>query len=283
MTKVGIGMGMGVIISYCSYKYLVNKPKVHSKMLPIKTFVENTIWTRDYIVEYMGTVFYARCTVIRLSNNKYLIHSPSPMDDTFSKFLQNKEIEYIVAPGNYHYFNVALWNKIYPKAKILIAPGVEYKAHNLKSSSIYGILHDNYIDYDKHSVLNKDFALTLIRGFSEMNEIVLLHKTTSTLIILDAIEYVTPQYYDYANRMFHLCWILFRMHNKALPAPEYQYSLKYKNLAKQSFEKILSWNFNQIIISHGQNIQPQKESNMDNQQAVTHCKNLCRKCWSLYL
>ena len=86
-TKIGISVGIFVTFTYCGYKYLVNKPKIYSKMLPIQTFVENEIWTRDYVIEYFGTVFYARCTVIRLSNNKYVIHSPSPHDDIFAEFL----------------------------------------------------------------------------------------------------------------------------------------------------------------------------------------------------
>ncbi len=282
-TKIGIGIGIFVTFSYCSYKYLVNKPKIYSQMLPIQSFIDNEIWTRDYVVEYFGTVFYARCTVIRLSNNKYLIHSSSPIDDTFIEFLKNKEIEYIVAPGNYHYFNIAKWNEKYPKAKVLITPGVEYKAYNLKSDAIYGILHNNYIDPDIESVLNKDFELVLIRGFSEINEIVMFHKKTKTLIILDVMEYVTTKYYDYMNRMGHLFWIILGMHNKPLPAPEYQYTLKHKNLANDSFEAILKWDFNKIIISHGQNIYPEQQDGMNAEEAAAECKRLCKQCWKLYL
>ena len=241
------------------------------------------MWTRDYVIEYFGTVFYARCTIIRLSNDKYLVHSPSPIDDAFTEFFKDKEIECLVAPGNYHYFNIAKWNETYPKAKVLIAPGVEYKAYNLKSDTIYGILHDNYIDVDGRSVLNKDFEFVLIRGFSEINEIVMLHKKTKTLLLVDVMEYVTTKYYDYMNRLGHLFWVIFRMHNKPLPAPEYQYSLKHKNLAKDAFEKILKWDYNKIIISHGQNVHPQKQDGMNAEQAIVECKRLCKQCWKLYL
>ena len=282
-TKIAIGIGAFVTFSYGTLKYLTNKPKVYAPMLPIETFIDNEIWTRDYIIEYFGTVFYARCTIIRLSNDKYLIHSPSPIDDIFTQFLKDKEIEYLIAPGSYHYFNIAKWNEIYQKAKVLITPGVEFKAYNLKSDAIYGILHNNYIDIDKESVLNKDFEFVLIRGFSEMNEIVMLHKKTKTLIIVDVMEYVTTKYYDYMNRMGHLFWILFRMHNKPLPAPEYQFTLKHKNLAKESFQSILKWEFNKIIISHGQNVYPEKEMKMNAEQAVIECKRLCKECWKLYL
>eukprot|EP01083_Nonionella_stella_P097077 272903_1 len=282
-TKIGVGIGACIAFSYFTFKFLTAKPPIHSEMLEIKEFVKDQIWIRQYLINYMGCIFYARCSVIRLSNGKYLVHSPSPMDDAFERFLHDKSIEYIVAPGNYHYFNVALWSQKYPKAKVLIAPGVEYKAHNLKSSAIYGMLHDNYVDQDVNSVFNNDFELSLIRGFSEINEVAMLHKETSTLILLDVMEYVTTEYYDYFNRLGHLCWFLFGMHNKALPAPEYQFSLKHKLLAKDAFDKIMSWEFNKIIINHGQNIYPQRSNHqLNNKQASVICKNVCKHCWAKY-
>eukprot|EP01084_Bolivina_argentea_P045159 83124_1 len=277
---IGFKIIIVIIFLYLLYKFLANDPPICSKLLDIEEFVKDQIWTRDYFISYVGIKFYARCTVIKLSNNKYIVHSPSPIDDIFDSFFSNKEIEYIIAPGNYHYFNVAIWHKKYPKAKILIVPGVEYKAKDLKSSSIYGILHDNYIDNDINSVFNKDFELSLIRGFYEINEIVLFHKNTSTIIAVDVIEYVTDKYSNRFNRFGHLWWYLLRMHNVAFPAPEYQFTLKHKNLAKQSFDKILDWEFDKIIISHGENVNPQ---HMDKKHAVQFCKQFCQKCWYKYL
>ena len=282
-TKIAIGTGIFITFSYATFKYLTNKPKIYKKLLEIESFIDDQIWTRDYPFHLIGHIAYARCTVIRLSNGKYLVHSPSPMDDKWITFFQDKEIEYIVAPGNFHWLYVAEWNNKYPKAKVLITPGVEFKAYNLKSEAIYGILHDNYVDMDEQSVLNKDFEFVLVRGFSVMNETAMFHKVTKTLILLDSMEYKTPKHYDYMNRMDHLTWFILGMHNKPLPSPSYQMSLKYGNLAKESFENILKWNFNKIIINHGENVDPQQQNRMNEKEAIAECKRVCRECWKLYL
>ena len=257
-TKIGIGLGIFVTFSYCSYKYLVNKPEIYTYKLPIETFIDNEIWTRDYPFYLRGCYFYARCSIIKLSNGKYLIHSPSPIDDTLIDFVKDKEIEYIVAPGNYHYLYVAEWKKQYPNAKVLISPGVELKAYNLVSDVIYGILHNNYIDNDINSVLNKDFDFVLIRGFSEMNEVSMIHKRTKTLILVDAMEYVTPKYY-HMNRLNHIFWHMLECIIKHYRLHHISCLHKHLNLIKQSFESILKWEFTKIIINHGQNIYPEKK------------------------
>ena len=57
------------------------------------------------------------------------------------------------------------------------------------------------------------------------------------------------------------------MWNKAKPAPEYQFGWKDKKAAKYSLEKIMSWDFDKIIISHGDLI-------------LNDAKEIAAKAWS---
>lgn len=47
---------------------------------------------------------------------------------------------------------------------------------------------------------------------------------------------------------------VFHMWNKPKPAPEYQMAWKDRKAAKASLERILQWDFEHIIIAHGENI-----------------------------
>ena len=41
------------------------------------------------------------------------------------------------------------------------------------------------------------------------------------------------------------------MWNNPKPAPEYPFGWKDEEAARESFQRILEWNFNKIIIAHG--------------------------------
>jgi hypothetical protein len=60
------------------------------------------------------------------------------------------------------------------------------------------------------------------------------------------------------------------MWNVPKPAPEYQMGWKDKTLAKKSMDQIMQWDFNQVIISHGENI-------------TKDAKNVVRGAWKSIL
>ena len=86
-----------------------------------------------------------------------------------------------------------------------------------------------------------------------INEVAFLHKPTKTLILVDSIELIgdeTPG----TNWVLCFWWkYLVRMWNVPKPAPEYQMGWKDKLQAKQCMERILQWDFESVIISHGDN------------------------------
>lgn len=99
-----------------------------------------------------------------------------------------------------------------------------------------------------------DFEQVLIQGNRVINEVAFLHKESKTLILTDSIELIgdsTP-----GTNWVLRCWwkYLLRMWNVPKPAPEYQMGWNDKVLAKKSMEKIMQWDFQKVIISHGENI-----------------------------
>ena len=77
-------------------------------MKDLYEFKTNTIWIKEYPIQYAGTRFNSRMTIIRLSNGNLFIHSPCEIDKHTKISIENLgEVEFIVAPGSYHYFNVS--------------------------------------------------------------------------------------------------------------------------------------------------------------------------------
>jgi len=202
------------------------------------------IWIADYPVHYAGLDFFSRMTVIRLIDNRLLLHSPCHIDQAIKEQLDRLgEVAYIVAPGSYHYFHVISAQDAYPLAKTMICPGVEQKAPDLQFSEfLCDKVPDSWLD---------DFDLVLVRGAKYMWEVAFFHKPSRTLILVDLIENIGDKTRGVGWGLKFWWKLVFRMWNHPKPAPEYQLGWKDKIAARQSLLQILGWNFERVIISHG--------------------------------
>ncbi|MDN5873576.1 MAG: DUF4336 domain-containing protein [Nitrosospira sp.] len=185
-------------------------------------------------------------TVVRLEGDKLMLHSPSEIDDaTTTAISQLGEVSYIVAPGSFHHMHVAQAQSRYPQAETYICPGLERKVPGLRFDWILG----SRSPPDWEDTVEQE----LIRGSRFMWEVAMLHKPSKTLLLVDAIEHFTGQT---GNVSWQLkAWtLIFRMWNKPRPAPEYQLGWHDRAAARASLSKILDWDFDKIVLSHGDNI-----------------------------
>lgn len=225
--------------------------------------VEHTpgsLWFADYPVHYSGTHFSARMTVIRLADGRLILHSPCDIDEDSAarlKELGNPAI--IVAPGSYHYLHVPSAQRAFPEAETHICPGIERKCPELT--------FDWFLSDTAPEAWAGTLEQCLVRGTRFMWEVAFFHKPSKTLILVDLIENIgdeTPG----TDWMLKLWWKgVFHMWNTPKPAPEYQLGWKDKKAAKACLERILEWDFERIIIAHGQNID-------------TNAKQAAREAWS---
>lgn len=78
----------------------------------------------------------------------------------------------------------------------------------------------------------------------------MLHVPSRTLVLVDLIENFgdeTPG----LNWTLKACWKLFRMWNVPGPAPEYRFGWRSRVEARAALEKIVAWDFERIVIAHG--------------------------------
>ena len=55
-----------------------------------------------------------------------------------------------------------------------------------------------------------------------------------------------------SDRLLRFWWkAVFRMWNRARPAPEYQMGWSDKGAARASLERILAWDFERVVLAHG--------------------------------
>lgn len=207
-------------------------------------FQKNRIWLKEYPIKYAGTKFNSRMTIVRLKSGNLFIHSPCNIDDELKDQINELgKVEFIVAPGYYHYFHVASAQKAFLDSETFICPGIEKKLPSLIFDWILGDRPD--------SRWAEDFDQVLLRGNKYIWEVAFCHKETKTLILVDLIENFTNKTKD-VNWALKLWWkLIFHMWENPKPAPEYQFGWKDKKAARNSLQTILQWDFDKIIISHG--------------------------------
>ena len=211
---------------------------------PLREYVPGQIWLKEYPIHYAGTDFDARMTVVRLGDGRLWIHSPSTIDaETKEAIAALGPVAFIVAPGSYHYFHVPSWQQAFPDADTYICPGIERKRPDLHFDWILGDRAERAWDEDLDQVL--------VRGNRLIWETAFLHRASKTLILVDLIENIGDET-PHTNWALKFWWkAVFHMWNNPKPAPEYQIGWKDKAAAKKSLERILEWDFERIVIAHG--------------------------------
>lgn len=216
-------------------------------------YIPNKIWIKEYPIHYAGTDFNSRMTIVRLVNGNLFVHSPCEIDsETKASIDSLGNVEFIVAPGSYHYLHVSSAQKAFPEAETFICPGIERKCPDIYFDWLLGDRSDQRWE--------GDFEQVLIRGNKYIWEVAFYHKSSKTLILVDLIENITDKTHD-VSWTLKLWWkVVFRMWNNPKPAPEYQLGWKDKKAACKSIRKILEWDFERIIISHGDLIEENAKS-----------------------
>ncbi|MDH3976300.1 MAG: DUF4336 domain-containing protein [Deltaproteobacteria bacterium] len=207
-------------------------------------YIPTQIWLKEYPIRYAGTRFNSRMTLIRLQSGALMLHSPCEIDASTKAEIETLgKVEFIIAPGSYHYFHVASAQAAFPEAATFICPGVEKKRRELHFDGILGDQSDPR--------WKEDFEQVLVRGNKYIWEVAFYHIPSKTLILVDVLENITDKT-EGINWLLKFWWkVVFRMWNNPKPAPEYQLGWKDKKAAGESLRQILDWDFKRIILAHG--------------------------------
>lgn len=204
--------------------------------------VRDQIWLAAYPVSLGGARFEARMTIARRTDGALIVHSPGPVDEAMrARIEQIGRVAAIIAPGDFHHLHVASCQRAFPEAETWICPGVERKQPALR--------YDGLLGDSAPPCLAADFTLAGVFG-RLMGEVAMLHRPSRTLLLVDLIENFgdkTPG----INWTLKAYWTLFRMWNVPGLAPEYRFGWRDRAAARAALENIVSWDFERIVIAHG--------------------------------
>ncbi|MBK4730027.1 DUF4336 domain-containing protein [Oxynema sp. CENA135] len=209
--------------------------------------VDIDIWVAEQPFRYLGLSVGNRMTVIRLANQELAVISPIQSSDRLvSQLGELGVVKYIIAPNLYHYLFAANFKSIYPQATFLAAPGLTIKKPDLPiDQTIRGDRGELLPGLDL--VLFDGLRVLGLTGINSLNECVFFHSASRTLILTDTafhFDETFPTLTQFSAR------VLGGYKQLSLSILE-RLATTEKERVRQSFEQVMLWDFERVIMAHG--------------------------------
>lgn len=185
-------------------------------------------------VRFLGLEVGTRMTVLNLEGGLF-VHSPIDMEPSSIAHLGAPR--WVVAPNKLHHLFVGRW--IEAGYEAWAAPGLSDKRKDLR---FHGVLEP-----EGPSPFGPDLEFLALRCMPAVNEVVFFHKPSQTLILSDLL-FNFPATAPWMTRAFMR---LFGAHPGCRASHLERVAMK-RDVARAELAQILEWNFERIILAHGQ-------------------------------
>jgi hypothetical protein len=199
------------------------------------------LWVVEQPQRFFGLEVGTRMTVIRLAGGDLLLHSPVRLDPGLRRALDAiGPVRFAVAPNRVHHLYAGEVAQAYPGARLWVAPGLAKKRPDLRFEAELG--DEAPIEW------RGQVDQTFFRGRPYENEVVFCHRPSRTLITCDLAFNFGPTTTATSTR---LLMGLIRSYGRFGPTTLDPLLIRDRAAARQSLERILAWDFDRVIVAHG--------------------------------
>lgn len=198
------------------------------------------LWVVERPQRFYGLEVGTRMTVIRLADGSLLLHSPVALDAELRRELDAiGRVRFAVAPNRVHHLYAGKVTEAYPEARLWVGPGLERKRPDLLFDAVLG----DEAPAEWRGQLDQVF----FRGRPYENEVVFCHRASRTLILCDLAFNFGPR----AAAPTRLLMRLLRSYGRFGPSKLDPLLIRDRRAARQSLERILGWDFDRVVVAHG--------------------------------
>lgn len=195
-------------------------------------------------VRDFGILFTTRMVIVRLSDGSLWVDSPvSVPPDMLRRIIALGPVRYLVAATPRHVWRLAEWHSQFPEAQLWVAKPspLTLKKGNLEFAGILtNVTPRPWIE---------DLEQVPFRGNPLIEEVIFLHRKSHTVILDDLIQNHPPvKGHALRNALFKLAGVAYP--NGGVPL-DVRLSFIHRDLARRSLAKLLSWDFDKLILAHG--------------------------------
>ena len=198
------------------------------------------LWIFDRPLSVFGLRVGARMTVIRLDDGSLFLHSPvPPTAETRAALDAWGPVRSVVAPSKIHHFYIGAYRETYPEACLYAAPGLPEKRPN--------IAFDEELSSAAPPAWAGEIEQELFAGIPYMNEVAFFHAASRSLVLTDLAFNI----YESDSFLTRTWFKLAGTYGRFGVAAYVRRLVRDREAARRSLERILAWDFDRVIVSHG--------------------------------
>jgi hypothetical protein len=205
------------------------------------------LWVVETPLRMLGLECGRRMTIVQLAGGGLWLHSPAPLTDALRSSLDElAEPRFVVAPSAIHGHRfMEQYRDAYPQIELIAGPGLDRRRKDLAFDGALGSSPDPRWSDDLDQAM---FLGGLIP------EAVFLHPASQTLILGDLLQAIQPSdpTMSLASRV---AWRLEGVYGTLATPRTLRISTRNRRAARRSLEQILAWDFDRIILGHGQMVE----------------------------
>lgn len=193
------------------------------------------LWTVDHPFKILGAHVGTRTTLIRLAAGGLWLLCPGPgLEQLKDDIAALGPVEALVAPNSMHHLYLPTTAKLFSAARVYGPPGLKAKQPDL-----------SYSPLDQASWAD-ELPTVPLRGLGPLQESAFYHPPSRTLIVTDLVFNIHPE--DAWTRLF---MTLNDGNGKFGPTRILRSLLKDRQALTASLEKLLAWDFDRVVMAHG--------------------------------
>ncbi len=200
------------------------------------------LWIYKEPLSYYGIQIGRVMIVIRLKSGELFINSPAQLTKPLRDGLdQLGRVSFVTAANRFHgHMFMEQYKYAYPDVKLFAAPGLPAKRRDLSFDAMLGSTPDPR--------WSDEIDQEVFMGNRFITEVEFLHLPSRTLVLGDICfnirRNVTP-FTSFAMRMYGA-------YKKFGMTRDIRLTTRNKKAARRSIETILEWDFDRIIVGHGE-------------------------------
>jgi hypothetical protein len=207
--------------------------------------IATDLWVVETPLRFRGIEVGRRMTVVRLASGSLLVHSPSPLSVELREALaQLGEVRFVVPASSMHgHLFMEDYQAAYPTAELISAPGLDRKRKDLAFAGLLGSAPD--------PAWSQDLDQAAVLGHRFVTELVFLHRQSGTLIVGDLCFRIGES----APRPMRAVARATGAYDQARPTPMFRMGVRNRIAARRSLDRVLGWDFDRIVLGHGEPIE----------------------------
>jgi Domain of unknown function (DUF4336) len=218
-------------------------------MYDLKPFARDVFLIEGQRVRDTGIWFDTRMCVIKLSSGALWLNSRVPIPPaTVSQVKALGRVGFLVAATPRHAWRLQKAHELFPVAELWVTPQINSRFKLMMVLPEKELRFDGILDNDPPAAWADDMDQLLFLGNRLIKEVFFFHRKSGTLIMDDMIQsHPAVKGKPFLNTLMKLegaatGWAVGR---------DIRWTFTNRKAARQSLERLLSWDFDKLVIAHG--------------------------------